>query len=118
MSRLFSRVFILLLVISSLLVASCQTGSPYKSATSDRSTSPHFASVHQTTTLQNVIPSSRPREVLGFYTESEDPYPGSLPTLSAQHEQLSMIVPFWCKLDEKNPGYLKTTLSKEEQKKS
>ncbi|AIG24861.1 glycoside hydrolase family 18 [Brevibacillus laterosporus] len=119
MPRLFSRFFILLLVISSLLVASCQSGSPSqnKSATSARNTSPHFASVHETPTIQNVISSARPREVLGFYTEAEEPYPGSLPTLSAQHEQLSTIVPFWHKLDDKNPGYLQTTLPKEEQQK-
>ncbi|TPG70729.1 glycoside hydrolase family 18 [Brevibacillus laterosporus] len=120
MPRLFSRIFILLLVISSLLVASCQSGPTYqgKSAAPDRSTSPHFASVQQTTTtLKNVVPTSRPREVLGFYTESEDPYPGSLPTLSAQHEQLSMIAPFWYKLDEKNPGYMQSTLSKKERQK-
>ncbi|MED4204995.1 glycosyl hydrolase family 18 protein [Neobacillus mesonae] len=47
-----------------------------------------------------------PREVLGFYTEQEGTYPGSQPTVNSQFASLSIIAPFWYKLDEKRPGSL------------
>ncbi|MCM2532894.1 hypothetical protein NDK43_11485 [Neobacillus pocheonensis] len=46
------------------------------------------------------------REVLGFYTEQEGTYPGSQPTVNAQFTNLSIIAPFWYKLDDKRPGSL------------
>ncbi|WP_042457284.1 glycosyl hydrolase family 18 protein [Neobacillus dielmonensis] len=45
-----------------------------------------------------------PREILGFYTEQEGTYPGSQPTVDSQFKSLSIIAPFWYKLDDKNPG--------------
>src|SRR4051794_20122821 len=47
-----------------------------------------------------------PREVLGFYTEQEGTYPGSQPTVNSQFTNLSIIAPFWYKLDDKGPGSL------------
>jgi spore germination protein YaaH len=47
-----------------------------------------------------------PREVLGFYTEKEGTYPGSQPTVNSQFHNLSIIAPFWYKLDDKHPGSL------------
>ena len=47
-----------------------------------------------------------PREVLGFYTEQEGSYPGSQPTVNSQFTNLSIIAPFWYKLDDKRPGGL------------
>jgi spore germination protein YaaH len=47
-----------------------------------------------------------PREVLGFYTEQEGTYPGSQPTVNSQFNNLSIIAPFWYKLDDKYPGNL------------
>ncbi|OES45490.1 hypothetical protein [Domibacillus iocasae] len=46
------------------------------------------------------------REVLGFYTEQEGTYPGSQPTVNSQFTSLSIIAPFWYKLDDKRPGSL------------
>lgn len=46
------------------------------------------------------------REVLGFYTEQEGTYPGSQATVNAQFKSLSIIAPFWYKLDDKRPGSL------------
>ena len=48
--------------------------------------------------------SKTPREVLGFYTEQEGTYPGSQPTMNSQFVNLSIIAPFWYKLDDKRPG--------------
>ncbi|MEH7237688.1 glycosyl hydrolase family 18 protein [Bacillus sp. JJ1562] len=47
-----------------------------------------------------------PREVLGFYTEQEGPLPGSQPTVDSEFASLSIIAPFWYKLDDKRPGNL------------
>jgi spore germination protein YaaH len=47
-----------------------------------------------------------PREVLGFYTEKEGTYPGSQPTVNSHFNSLSIIAPFWYKLDNKRPGSL------------
>ncbi|PLS02389.1 glycosyl hydrolase family 18 protein [Neobacillus cucumis] len=47
-----------------------------------------------------------PREVLGFYTEQEGTLPGSQPTVNSQSTRLSIIAPFWYKLDDKRPGNL------------
>ncbi|MEH7384660.1 glycosyl hydrolase family 18 protein [Bacillus sp. JJ1521] len=47
-----------------------------------------------------------PREVLGFYTEQEGTYPSSQPTVDSQFSNLSIIAPFWYKLDDKRPGSL------------
>ncbi|WP_040209227.1 glycosyl hydrolase family 18 protein [Neobacillus jeddahensis] len=47
-----------------------------------------------------------PREVLGFYTEQEGTYSGSQPTVNSQFNNLSIIAPFWYKLDDKRPGSL------------
>src|SRR4051812_14575252 len=47
-----------------------------------------------------------PREVLGFYTEQEGTYPGSQLTVNSQFTNLSIIAPFWYKLDDKRPGSL------------
>ncbi|MEH7253373.1 glycosyl hydrolase family 18 protein [Neobacillus niacini] len=47
-----------------------------------------------------------PREVLGFYTEKEGTYPGSQPTVNSHFNSLSIIAPFWYKLDDKRPGCL------------
>ncbi|MEH7225772.1 hypothetical protein V7112_18325 [Bacillus sp. JJ1566] len=47
-----------------------------------------------------------PREVLGFYTEQEGSLPGSQPTVNSQFTRLSIIAPFWYKLDDKQPGNL------------
>jgi spore germination protein YaaH len=47
-----------------------------------------------------------PREVLGFYTEKEGTYPGSQPIVNSHFNSLSIIAPFWYKLDDKRPGSL------------
>ncbi|WP_342430099.1 glycosyl hydrolase family 18 protein [Neobacillus sp. FSL H8-0543] len=47
-----------------------------------------------------------PREVLGFYTEQEGTLPRSQPTVNSQFTNLSIIAPFWYKLDDKRPGNL------------
>jgi spore germination protein YaaH len=47
-----------------------------------------------------------PREVLGFYTEMEGTLPGSQPTVNSQFSNISIIAPFWYKLDDKQPGNL------------
>ncbi|MBO0962774.1 glycoside hydrolase family 18 [Neobacillus sp. MM2021_6] len=47
-----------------------------------------------------------PREVLGFYTEKEGTFPSSQPTVNSQSANLSIIAPFWYKLDDKRPGNL------------
>ncbi|WP_257208727.1 glycosyl hydrolase family 18 protein [Bacillus sp. AFS031507] len=46
------------------------------------------------------------REVLGFYTEQEGSFPGSQPTFNSQFNNISIIAPFWYKLDDKRPGSL------------
>jgi spore germination protein YaaH len=48
----------------------------------------------------------KPREVLGFYTEEEGTFPGSQPTVNSHFDSLSIIAPFWYKLDDKRPGSL------------
>ena len=50
--------------------------------------------------------NNAPREVLGFYTEKEGTYPGSQQTVNAYFNSLSIIAPFWYKLDDKRPGSL------------
>lgn len=50
--------------------------------------------------------NTTPREVLGFYTEKEGMYPGSQPTVNSHFNSLSIIAPFWYKLDDKRPGSL------------
>jgi spore germination protein YaaH len=57
-----------------------------------------------------------PREVLGFYTEQEGTYPGSQPTVNAQFANLSIIAPFWYKLDDKRPGNLIASVTAEHKK--
>jgi len=47
-----------------------------------------------------------PREVLGFYTEQEGTYPGSQSTVNSEFTNISIIAPFWYKLDDKRPGNL------------
>ncbi|WP_026567211.1 glycosyl hydrolase family 18 protein [Bacillus sp. UNC41MFS5] len=54
-----------------------------------------------------------PREVLGFYTEQEGTLPGSQPTVNSQYTNLSIIAPFWYKLDEKRPGNLIDSVTKD-----
>ncbi|MGG1397573.1 glycosyl hydrolase family 18 protein [Bacillus salipaludis] len=44
--------------------------------------------------------------MLGFYTEQEGKYPGSQPTVNTQFTNLSIIAPFWYKLDDQHPGSL------------
>ncbi|WP_462413667.1 glycosyl hydrolase family 18 protein [Neobacillus sp. Marseille-QA0830] len=53
------------------------------------------------------------REVLGFYTEQEGTYPGSQPTVDSQFSSLSIIAPFWYKLDENRPGSLINSVSED-----
>ena len=57
---------------------------------------------------ENVSPNTNktPREVLGFYTEQEGTLPGSQPTVDSHFTNLSIIAPFWYKLDDKQPGNL------------
>ncbi|MEC1639957.1 hypothetical protein P9E76_18895 [Schinkia azotoformans] len=55
---------------------------------------------------ENHSTNKTPREVLGFYTEQEGTYPGSQPTVDSQFSSLSIIAPFWYKLDDKRPGSL------------
>jgi spore germination protein YaaH len=55
--------------------------------------------------------NNTPREVLGFYTEQEGTYPGSQPTVNLQFANLSIIAPFWYKLDDKRPGSLIASVS-------
>ena len=55
---------------------------------------------------ENLSTNKTPREVLGFYTEQEGTYPGSQPTVDSQFSSLSIIAPFWYKLDDKRPGSL------------
>ncbi|WP_160719263.1 glycosyl hydrolase family 18 protein [Bacillus sp. USDA818B3_A] len=57
-----------------------------------------------------------PREVLGFYTEQEGTYPGSQPTVNSQVTNLSIIAPFWYKLDDKRPGSLIDTVTADHKK--
>ncbi|WP_223820845.1 glycosyl hydrolase family 18 protein [Bacillus sp. S3] len=58
-----------------------------------------------------------PREVLGFYTEKEGTYPGSQPTVDSQSARLSIIAPFWYKLDDKRPGSLIDSVTADHKKK-
>ncbi|MEH7250146.1 glycosyl hydrolase family 18 protein [Neobacillus niacini] len=55
---------------------------------------------------ENESTNKTPREVLGFYTEQEGSLPGSQPTVNSHFSNLSIIAPFWYKLDDKRPGYL------------
>jgi spore germination protein YaaH len=64
-------------------------------------------------TLEN----KTPREVLGFYTEQEGNYPGSQPTVNSQFTNLSIIAPFWYKLDDKRPGHLIDSVAAEHKRK-
>ncbi len=57
------------------------------------------------------------REVLGFYTEQEGTYPGSQPTVDSQFASLSIIAPFWYKLDDKRPGSLIESVTAEHKRK-
>jgi spore germination protein YaaH len=57
-----------------------------------------------------------PREVLGFYTEKEGTYPGSQPTVDSQFNSLTIIAPFWYKLDDKSPGSLIDSVSPDHKK--
>jgi hypothetical protein len=47
-----------------------------------------------------------PREVLGFYTAQGGSYPDSQPTVNSKFTNLSIIAPYWYKLDDKRPGGL------------
>lgn len=58
-----------------------------------------------------------PREVLGFYTEQEGKYPGSQPTVDAQFTNLSIIAPFWYKLDDQHPGSLINSVTADHKRK-
>ncbi|MBT2659089.1 glycoside hydrolase family 18 [Bacillus sp. ISL-18] len=58
-----------------------------------------------------------PREVIGFYTEREGTYPGSQPTVNAHFKSLSIIAPFWYKLDDKRPGSLIDSVTADHKKK-
>ncbi|MDN3015615.1 glycosyl hydrolase family 18 protein [Paenibacillus sp. BSR1-1] len=58
-----------------------------------------------------------PRDVLGFYTEQEGTYPGSQATVNSQFKSLSVIAPFWYKLDDKRPGSLIDSVTAEHKKK-
>ncbi|MGG1675728.1 glycosyl hydrolase family 18 protein [Neobacillus sp. NRS-1170] len=58
-----------------------------------------------------------PREVLGFYTEQEGTYPGSQATVNSQFKSLSVIAPFWYKLDDKRPGSLIDSVTAEHKRK-
>ncbi|MFK9092607.1 glycosyl hydrolase family 18 protein [Bacillus salipaludis] len=55
---------------------------------------------------ENDSTNQTPREVLGFYTEQEGTLPGSQSTVNSQFTNLSIIAPFWYKLDDKRPGNL------------
>ena len=55
---------------------------------------------------ENYSTNKTPREVLGFYTEQEGTLPGSQPTVNSQFTSLSIIAPFWYKLDDERPGSL------------
>ncbi|MED4228275.1 glycosyl hydrolase family 18 protein [Neobacillus cucumis] len=55
---------------------------------------------------EHVANKKTAREVLGFYTEQEGTFPGSQPTVNSQFNKLSIIAPFWYKLDDKRPGSL------------
>lgn len=61
-------------------------------------------------------PNKQPREVLGFYTDPEEQYPGSQPTVNANYRLMSSIAPFWYKLDDKRPGYLISSVSPDHQR--
>src|SRR4051812_8515596 len=56
------------------------------------------------------------REVLGFYTEQEGTLPGSQPTVNSHFTNLSIIAPFWYKLDDKRPGNLIDSVTAEHKK--
>jgi spore germination protein YaaH len=58
-----------------------------------------------------------PREVLGFYTEKEGTYPGSQPTVNSHFNSLSIIAPFWYKLDDKRPGSLIDSVKADQKRK-
>lgn len=58
-----------------------------------------------------------PREVLGFYTEKEGAYPGSQQTVDTQFTNLSIIAPFWYKLDDKRPGSLICSVAEDHKRK-
>ncbi|MDP4170483.1 MAG: glycosyl hydrolase family 18 protein [Bacillota bacterium] len=58
-----------------------------------------------------------PREVLGFYTEPEGTYPGSQPTVTSHFTSLSIIAPFWYKLDDKRPGRLLDSVTADHKRK-
>lgn len=65
-----------------------------------------MSSCSQTEIKEEHKDEKTPREVLGFYTEQEGTLPGSQPTVDSQSASLSIIAPFWYKLDDKRPGNL------------
>ncbi|MEH7121165.1 glycosyl hydrolase family 18 protein [Neobacillus vireti] len=58
-----------------------------------------------------------PREVLGFYTEQEGTFPGSQPTVNSQFASLSIIAPFWYKLDDQRSGNLLVSVTEDHKRK-
>ncbi len=53
------------------------------------------------------------REILAYYTDPEDGYPGSQAVLDNQYGLISAIAPFWYKLDNRQPGRLIASVSAE-----
>lgn len=83
----------------------------------------HLADFHPSTLelpIQKVkvtYPNKTPREVLGFYTEQEGAYPGSQPTVDTQSPYITIIAPFWYKLDDKKPGSLLNSVTADHKRK-
>ncbi|EKN69823.1 glycoside hydrolase family 18 [Neobacillus bataviensis LMG 21833] len=66
---------------------------------------------------KNSSTNKTPREVLGFYTEKEGTYPGSQPIVNSHFNSLSIIAPFWYKLDDQRPGSLIDSVTADHKKK-
>ncbi|MCL6572341.1 MAG: glycoside hydrolase family 18 [Bacillus sp. (in: Bacteria)] len=76
-----------------------------------------LSSCSQSQAKEGSLEPKTPREVLGFYTEKEGNYPGSQPTVNSQFTNLSIIAPFWYKLDDKHPGSLIDSVTADHKKK-
>jgi spore germination protein YaaH len=76
-----------------------------------------MSSCSQLQRKEEYIKNKTPREVLGFYTEKEGTYPGSQPTVDSHFNSLTIIAPFWYKLDDKSPGSLIDSVSPDHKRK-
>jgi spore germination protein YaaH len=76
-----------------------------------------MSSCSQSQAKEEYNKNTTPREVLGFYTEKEGTYPGSQPTVNSHFNSLSIIAPFWYKLDDNRPGSLLDSVKADQKRK-